>query len=104
MKTSATFSILFWINTSRTKENLAELFARITVNQKRVNLSLKRRVDINSWNKYKSRVKPKAPNAALTNRYLDQVQNQLFQCYQDLKAENRLITPQAVSFPFLGQY
>ena len=77
MKTSATFSILFWINTSRTKENQAELYTRITVNQKRVNFSLKRRVDINAWNKYKSRVKPSDPNAALTNRYLNQVQNHL---------------------------
>ncbi len=103
MKTSATFSILFWINTSRTKENQAELYARITVNQKRVNFSLKRKAEINSWNKYKSRVKPSDPNATLTNRYLNQVQNQLFQCYQELKAENQLITPQAIKARYFGE-
>lgn len=57
MKTSTTFSILFWINASRAKNNEAEIFARITVNQKRTNISLKRKIDIDSWCKSKSRAK-----------------------------------------------
>jgi len=57
MKTQNTFSILFWINASRAKNNEADLFARITVNQKRVNISLKRKVSIESWDKSKSRLK-----------------------------------------------
>ncbi len=48
MKTSSTFSILIWINSSRVKNNVTEIFARVTVNQKRTNISLKRKIDINS--------------------------------------------------------
>ncbi|MDT8417843.1 MAG: hypothetical protein RQ864_08555 [Lutibacter sp.] len=55
MKTSSTFSILIWINASRAKNNEAEIFARVTVNQKRTNISLKRKINIDSWDKSKSK-------------------------------------------------
>ena len=48
MKTSNTFSILIWINTSRIKDDQVKLYARVTVNQKRLNISLKRNVDVSS--------------------------------------------------------
>ena len=48
MGSSTTFSILIWINSSRAKNNAAELYARITVNSKRVNISLKKKIDINT--------------------------------------------------------
>lgn len=48
MKTSTTFSILIWINASRAKNDEAEIFARITVNQKRTNISLKRKINVES--------------------------------------------------------
>ena len=44
MKTSHTFSILFWINTSRAVDGNAELFARVTVNgRKRANTWVSKR-------------------------------------------------------------
>jgi len=55
MKTSSTFSIVIWINASRAKNNEAEIFARVTVNQKRTNISLKRKINIDSWDKLKSK-------------------------------------------------
>ncbi|MCW5518105.1 Arm DNA-binding domain-containing protein [Muriicola sp. Z0-33] len=49
MKTSHTFTILFWINKSRIISGQAELFARITVNGKRTNIGLKRKINIRNW-------------------------------------------------------
>lgn len=46
MTSSQTFSILFWINASRAKDNMAEIYARIIVNRKRANVSLKIKVEI----------------------------------------------------------
>ncbi|SNR43850.1 Site-specific recombinase XerD [Lutibacter agarilyticus] len=102
MKTTTTFAILIWINASRAKNNEAELFARITVNQKRVNISLKRKVNIDSWDKAKSRVKGTNQEARIINAYIDQTQTALFQAYQDLKAERKVITSQAIKSRFLG--
>ena len=63
MKTSTTFSILIWVNTSRVKDNQVKLFTRVTVNQKRVNISLKRSIDISTWDKNKSQVKGSSQQA-----------------------------------------
>tara|TARA_R110001583_G_scaffold13031_2_gene56923 strand:- start:14190 stop:14468 length:279 start_codon:yes stop_codon:yes gene_type:complete len=92
MKTTTTFAILIWINASRAKNNEAELFARITVNQKRVNIRLKRKVNIDSWDKAKSRVKGTSQEARIINGYIEQTQAWLFQAYQDLKAERKIVT------------
>jgi len=102
MKTTTTFAILIWINASRAKNNEAGLFARITVNQKRVNISLKRKVNIDSWDKAKSRVKGTSQEARIINGYIDQTQTALFQAYQDLKAERKIVTSQAIKSRFLG--
>lgn len=45
MKSSHTFTILFWINKSRIVDCKAELFARVTVNGRRTNLGLKRKIE-----------------------------------------------------------
>ncbi|NEW79874.1 MAG: site-specific integrase [Gelidibacter sp.] len=103
MKTSSTFSILIWINASRAKNNEAEIFARITVNQKRANISLKRKIDIDSWNKSKGRAKGNTQEARILNQYLDQVQAKFFESYQDLRAEDKLITAEIIKARFLGE-
>jgi integrase len=102
MKTQNTFSILIWINASRAKNNEAVLFARITVNQKRVNISLKRKVPVESWDKSKSKIKGNSQEARVINNYIDQTQSALFKAYQDLVTERKLITAEAIKARFLG--
>ncbi|MGY8911511.1 MAG: hypothetical protein ACKVIG_16855, partial [Flavobacteriales bacterium] len=41
MQSQNTFSLLFWVNASRAKNNIVSVYARITVNGKRANISLK---------------------------------------------------------------
>ncbi len=102
MRTSSTFSILFWIYTKRAKHNLAPLYARITVDRKKLNISLKRRVDTRLWNPQKQRIKGTTEKVRQINQYLDGVYAELFQCYQELRAEDRRITPQSIKSKFLG--
>ncbi len=102
MKSSNTFSILFWINASRAISDEAEIYARVTVNQKRVNISLKRKVHINQWDVTKKRVKGHSAIAKQINQYLDQVYTQLFQIYQDLKFQEVLITAELIKANYNG--
>ncbi|WP_372746965.1 site-specific integrase [Lutibacter sp.] len=102
MKTQNTFSILIWINASRAKNNEADLFARITVNQKRVNISLKRKVPLESWDKSKSKIKGNSQEARVINNYIDQTQAAIFKAYQELVTERKLITAEAIKARFLG--
>ena len=91
MKTSSSFSILFWVNLSRTKNREASLYARITVNGKRAAISLNRKVLITDWDSDRNRAKGTGQKSRILNTYLDETYNQLFQAYQDLKSEHKLL-------------
>lgn len=103
MKTNQTFSILFWINTARAKEDQAELYARISVNGKRVNLSLKEKVPVSQWDNIKLNVKGSSVKANQLNDYIETTRNEIFQSYRDLKSSGAHITAQAVKARYLGE-
>ena len=102
MNVSSTFSILFWINTSRIKNNKAQIFARVTINQKRANISLKREVEVSQWDASKSKVKGSNSEAKQINQYIEQVRAGLFNAHQELQYEGKLITSQLVKARYLG--
>nr|WP_293168461.1 site-specific integrase [Allomuricauda sp.] len=103
MKTSHNFSILFWINKSRAINNKAEIFVRITVNGKRANIGVKRKIDIDLWDNQNKKVKGKTKESQEINRYLNLVQARLLSIYQDLKYKGELITPQLVKSLYHGE-
>ena len=103
MKTTATFSILFWADLSRAKDNQASIYARVTVNGKRATISLKRKVSVSDWDAHKGRSRGNNQFTRALNGYLEEVNSGLFKCYQDLKLEHRLITSQAVKARYLGE-
>jgi integrase len=102
MQHSRTFGIIFWINTSRIKNDEAKIYARITVNQKRVNISLKYDVAVNRWDNFRSRVIGNDEKTRMINHYLDQVYTKLFRSYQQLNAEDKPITAKAIKNRYLG--
>jgi site-specific recombinase XerD len=102
MKRSTTFSIFFWIDTVRAKNNLAKLYVRITVNGIRTNVSLKYNVLIEDWDTTTSRLKETSAKAIHINDHIDEVSIGLMQSFQELKSEDKLITAQLVKNRFLG--
>ena len=97
MRTSSTFSILFWIYSKRTKNDQAPLYARITVNGKKLNISLKRKINVKLWNADKQRAKGTSSNSREINQYISEIHSQLFfQCFQELRTNNKRITPQMI--------
>ncbi|SDF54232.1 Arm DNA-binding domain-containing protein [Cellulophaga baltica] len=100
MKTTATFSILFWADFSRVKDNQASLYARITVNGKRAVISLKRKVLISDWDVHKNRAKGTSQKSRILNSYLDETYNHLFNSYRDLMAGNLNCEPTSNSSGF----
>ncbi|MGB3151738.1 MAG: site-specific integrase [Maribacter sp.] len=102
MRTSHTFSILFWINPSRAKNYATTVQTRITINGKRASFSLKQKVDIRTWDSRKQRAKGNTQNSRCLNQYLDQVHSQLIQIYQNLKFQKQLITSDLIKSRYLG--
>jgi hypothetical protein len=103
MRNTNTFSILFWTDQKNMKDGQALLYARITVDGKRVNLSLKRKINILLWDAKKKRAKGTSSEARQISLYLDQTHTQLFQCYQDLKFKGELITAQLIKASYGGE-
>ena len=103
MKTSSTFSIMFWADFARANDNQASLYARITVNGKRSTISLKRKVLISDWDAHRNRARGNSQKSRVLNSYLDESYTFLFECYRELKAERKLITAQAVKARYFGE-
>ena len=96
MRTTATFSILFWIYSKRVKNNQAPLFARITANGKQLNFSLKRKVELSRWDSGKQCVRGTGAKAKEINLYLDQEYSRLVQIYQEIRYRGKTITPENI--------
>lgn len=102
MQTIHTFSVLFWLKLANKKDNKAPPYARVTVNGRRAEISLKRKVTVSDWDTSKNRIKGFGSEAKLMNNFLDGVHSKPFECYQKLKSANKLVSPQLIKTHFLG--
>lgn len=103
MRTRSTFSINFWINTSRMPEGRAKIYSRITIDSKRVNLSLKYTINPEQWDSRLSMMKGKTADSTEINRYLQEVKSELFQCYRDLKLVHDYVSAEMVKARYFGE-
>ena len=103
MKTVHTFTILFWIRREKIQDGMAPVYARVTVDGKRSEISIKKSVDPDRWDAKKGIAKGTKEESRVLNDYLDQVRNQLFDCYKELKQQKKSITSDAVKSKYLGQ-
>ena len=57
MQSKSTFSILFWTYDARSKNNKTNIYARITVNEQKANISLKQKVNLPIWDSKRQKSK-----------------------------------------------
>lgn len=104
MRTSSTFSVLFWVYSARVdKNNSATIYARITINKKRLSISLKHKINIELWDTHRQKVKGNSEIAKTLNYYLDETKADLIQCYRDLKNESKVVNAELVKARYLGE-
>ncbi|MCM4156750.1 MULTISPECIES: site-specific integrase [Flavobacteriaceae] len=97
-----TFSVLFF--TRRLNRNKKELsiYARITVNGKCAEMSLKRKTSVNEWDSSKGRLKGTSPRIKILNSYLDQVYSKLLDTQKSILDKDNLLTADKVKASYLG--
>lgn len=103
MKSTQTFSILIWANKARTSVKGQSLYARVTVNGKRAEISLKRKVDADRWDAANGRMRGNTMEAKSLNLYLQQVKAELYQIYNHMAARNEFITAEAIKLRYIGE-
>ncbi|MDN3596794.1 site-specific integrase [Zunongwangia endophytica] len=103
MRSPKTFSILFWVYSSRVKNNLTNLYVRISLNNKRVNVSLKSKIPYDLWDASAQRLNGNSRLAKELNQLIDETRTKIFQNYQDLRFQNKEVTAELLKANFLGE-
>lgn len=98
------FSFIFYIKRSKVDKNgKANIYLRITLNGKRAELSISRKVDINKWISAAGRVKGNSAEAQQLNRYIDDISNKIFKIHQNLLENNTLNSSAQIRDIFCGK-
>ena len=80
-----TFSIIFLLKMKKkNKLNMFPIYARVTINGARIELSSKRTIRIENWDKRKQRPKLKTKELKTLNYYLEQIRNKFYVEHQQL--------------------
>jgi hypothetical protein len=99
-----TFSILFFLQRSKTtKDGKAPVYLRITVNGKRSQISIKRKIEVLKWNSKAGKVNGTAREVKELNHYMDSIKHQLYRIQQKLQDEKRHITALIIKDIYQGK-
>lgn len=97
-----TFSTLFYLKGKTSNDELAPIYARITVRRQRVEISVKREVFREKWNTLKGRLNGSADKVKTLNHYLNAVEYKIQQAHYHLLQDNAPITARAIKNKYLG--
>lgn len=104
MRTSKTFSVHFWLKKKSVRKNgTVPIYARITVDGVRADVSMKRATAIDNWCTQAGRINSRMSAAKPINDYLDGAYSDLVDCHKQLALEHKLITAQAIKKRFLRE-
>jgi len=99
----ATFSIAIVARITKKDSSIANLYARITVNSKRVEFSINRPIAIALWDKRSSRAKGNSVEARKLNNYLIKLRGDLLDVYEELVKQNSVITAEQVKARYFNE-
>ena len=103
MRSNSTLAVLIFTRDITYNPEKLTIYARITIDGRRAEISLKRYTSVNVWDVSKGRVIGTSQRARLLNSYLDEVNVQIMEAHRQLLQEGKVITAQAVKARFLGQ-
>lgn len=97
-----TFGIVFYLKRQKEKNGKAPIYARITVDGKRAEISIKKDIDTSNWSFGKGMAKGKGDEIRMLNTYLEQIRSRMVEGYQQLQLKKQLITAELIKNKFLG--
>ncbi|GGF73261.1 Arm DNA-binding domain-containing protein [Wenyingzhuangia marina] len=96
MLSSNTYSLLTWLYTQKVEPGFAIIYFRITINSKRANISLNKKIKIDSWDNSKSKARGNTQDTRILNHFLKEEESKIANSYRELELEGKLITAQLV--------
>ena len=103
MRSSNTFGIQFVIRLSKQQKNdQATVFARISVNGRRCEISLKKKVNPQNWDEAKGKARGTKDEFRKLNEHIERVRTLIADGYHELVQQKKNVTVDAVKSLFLG--
>jgi site-specific recombinase XerD len=102
MRSHESLGLHFAPKLNQEKNGKAPLYVRITVNRKRIYLSLKRKVEVTKWDQSQSKLKGSTIDARQLNDYINQTNRRLLVIHKQLIDEQKIITAVAIKSRYLG--
>ncbi len=102
MNLNQTFTLLFWQAKSRNGNGLSLIYARITINGRRIEISTNRKISENLWNAKMQKAVGGSLEAKSINNHLEAIKASLYRHYSRLITMGRTITPLLLKNEFLG--
>ncbi len=100
---NAKISILFYAKRAKTSINgLVPIYMRITIEGKRLEISSKRFVSPEKWNKELGRMKGNSEEARSINSYLDILKAKVHDAQKEIVQESNLVTIETLKSKLLG--
>lgn len=97
------FSILFWLNKHRRKNDKPAIYLRLSIGDKRAELSTYQYISPGQWNQAAQCVKGNLEEAQSINRQLATLRGDLHRHYSLLMATGKLFTPEDIKNVYLGK-
>ena len=99
-----TFSILFFLQKNKaTLDGKAPIYARITVNGKRAQISIQRKVLLEKWDSTTGKLKGTSVETRTINSYIDSIRHKLQKLQERFIDEGKTITALAIKNRYLGK-
>jgi len=97
------FAVLCYVRKARINQNgEVPLFCRITVNSKRAEFSIQRKVKIDKWCSTKSRVKGSNAKSKALNHYLDELESKAYIIHSKLVIKKKPFTAETIKHKILN--
>lgn len=103
MRSASTLAVIFFTRNNRKDPTKLSIYARITINGKRSEISLKRSILVYDWDNSKGRIRGHSSSARKLNNYLDEAYGLILDAHRQLLQKHIFITSQAVKARFLGE-
>lgn len=101
---TTTFGVLFYLKTQKTSmQGKAPICARVTVNGKRTEISVKRSVNANEWDDRKGMAKGNRKETVELNMFLNQFKAKIINTYQQMILSDAMIDGPAIRDRVLGK-
>ncbi|MEP7233279.1 MAG: site-specific integrase [Ginsengibacter sp.] len=99
---TTTFNVVFHLRNTVQKDGQLPIYARITINGKRIELSVKQMMNPLHWNERRGAAKAINDEYKKLNNYLDQLKSSYVSCYREMALQKKEITTETFKMEFFG--